>query len=74
MAEPRLLGRGQSALLLIKLPEFFPLIILGKFSGYNSAFKTLDIGRCKTIIYRMDKEQSPTVWDGKQHSVSCDKP
>ena len=74
MAEPRLLGRGRSALPLIKLPEFFPLIKLGKFSGYNSAFKTLDTGRCKTILYRMDKQQSPTVWDGKQHSMSCDKP
>ena len=75
MVEPRLRYQGLSALPLIKLPEFFfPLIKLGKFSGYNSAFKALDTGRCKTIIYRIDKQQSPTVWDGKQYSVSRDKP
>ena len=62
MVEPRLRHQGQSALPHIKLQEFFPLIKLGNFSGYNSAFKAVDTGRCKTIIYRMDKQQRPTVW------------
>ena len=28
----------------------------------------------QTIIYRMDKEQGPTVQHGELYSISCDKP
>ena len=32
------------------------------------------ISRCKTIIFRMDQQQGPTVQHRELYSISCDKP
>ena len=32
------------------------------------------ISGCKLIIYRMDKQQGPTVEHRELYSISCDKP